>query len=137
MEDLIVPFSSHLSKVTQTGIWSGMEPDQERRGPVAEARTLTGTPVTVGTLTVTPVARSFVFGREVTGERLDDGAGGMGHLEAFWFLARPSSVLVSDGSGTTRVPIVDVTRLAQALMVILALLWLCETWIRTRRRKGR
>ncbi len=77
--------------------------------PAVRRETVTGAPVTVGTVTVRPQARSWLV-------RWPCDMGGF-----VW--NRPIAVLVERGGETARIPIVDVTRRAQVGLYGLALVF--------------
>ena len=92
---------------------------KENFGRLVRFETLSGPEWIQGGVTVTPVARSIRVG----GER--------GRYVRTW----PSAVLVSEEGRTSRLRIVDMTRWAQIAILLAALLWLFEIWMRTRTRK--
>ena|SRR5665647_2761096 len=92
---------------------------KEKVGRLVRFETLSGPEWVQGGVTVTPVARSVRVG----GER--------GLYVRNW----PSAVLVSEEGRTSRLRIVDVTRWAQIAILLAALIWLFEIWMRTRTRK--
>jgi hypothetical protein len=95
--------------------------------------TVTGPERSHGPLTVTPVARSLTVGRTVPGRgEAGEAAGGAAFARAW-----PSAVLVSSGGETSRLRIVDVTRLAQLTIVLVALIALYEMLTRSKKRKER
>jgi hypothetical protein len=92
---------------------------KENIGRLVRFQTLSGPESVQGGVTVTAVARSVRVG----GER--------GLCMRAW----PSAVLVSEEGRTSRLRIVDVTRWAQIAILLAALIWLFEIWMRTRTRK--
>ena len=84
-------------------------------------RTVVAPAVEVGSFTVSPVARTMALGC------------GRGVLVRSW----PSAVLVAGGERASRVPILNVTRLAQAAIVVAAMLCACGLLIPATRRKER
>lgn len=92
---------------------------KENVGRLLRFETLSGPEWVQGGVTVTPVARSVRVG----GER------------GLYARAWPSAVLVSEEGSTSRLRIVDVTRWAQIAILLAALIWLFEIWMRTRTRK--
>ena len=76
----------------------------DRAGPV-QRRTTTGTPVSLGDLTITPEAQVLTI-------RLPTG-------RIVW--NRPSAVLIEQGDRVARLPIIDITRLAQIALLSLSL----------------
>lgn len=89
------------------------------RPAVLQWRTETGQPVTVGAVTVTPVARGVVA-------RLPVGA-------VVW--NRPVAVLIEQDGRSRRVPLLDITRIAQAGLLGLGLLAVLVGVVATARRK--
>lgn len=93
-----------------------------------------------GRLEVTPVARSLTLCRWPTDrERGGDGGPSDGRSRGAVVFARtwPSSVLVSADGQMRRMPIFDMTRLAQIAIVLLALAWILEMPRRRGTRKER
>jgi hypothetical protein len=76
----------------------------DQAGPI-QWRIVTGEPVTLGDLTVTPEAQALTI-------RLPTGG-------LVW--NRPSAVLIERGDGVTRLPVIDITRLAQVALLSLSL----------------
>ena len=76
----------------------------DRAGPV-QWRTLTGDPVTLGDLTIIPEAQALTFRLPKVG--------------MVW--NRPSAVLIEQGDMVARLPIIDITRLAQVALLSLSL----------------
>jgi hypothetical protein len=76
----------------------------EQAGPI-QWRTVTGEPVTLGDLIVTPEAQTLTV-------QLPSGG-------LVW--NRPSAVLIEQGDGIARLPVIDITRLAQVALWSLSL----------------
>jgi hypothetical protein len=76
----------------------------EQAGPI-QWRTFTGEPVSVGDLIVTPESQALTI-------RLPTGG-------VVW--NRPSAVLIEQGDRLARLPIIDITRLAQVALLSLSL----------------
>jgi hypothetical protein len=91
-----------------------------------KVETLQGPERTYGAYTVTPVARRLTVGpwgaSRAAGN--EGGSGGMVYTRCW-----PAAVLVSSDGETKRVPIVDVTRCAQAALVAGACLLLFWAWM--------
>jgi hypothetical protein len=136
---VIVPRASHLPKVDDEGMNIGTRSLavgyltirlEEQAGPVRVD----------GRLEVTPVARSLTLCRWPTDrERGGDGGPSDGRSRGAVVFARtwPSSVLVSADGQMRRMPIFDMTRLAQIAIVLLALAWILEMPRRRGTRKER
>jgi hypothetical protein len=86
-----------------------MECARDNRGRFLTVRTVAAPAAQVGSLRGTPVARSMAL------------KWSRGSLVRSW----PSALLVSTEGRTTRVRIVDVTRLAQVAIVLAAMLCTC------------
>jgi hypothetical protein len=84
----------------------------DRAGPV-QWRVTTGTPVIRGDVTITPEAHALTI-------RLP--TGGM-----VW--NRPSAVLIEQGDRVARLPIIDITRLAQVALLSLSLCFIAVALI--------
>jgi hypothetical protein len=102
----------------------GILPDMKRESVNVE--TLQGPEQTHGAYTVTPVARRLTVGRRGASwaAGAEGGAGGVVFTRSW-----PAAVLVSSDGRTKRVPIVDVTRCAQAAVVVgagVVLFWVCK-----------
>jgi hypothetical protein len=87
-----------------------------------------------GRVKVTPVARTLTIGGGSEAPVSERTSG----RRAMLVRTRPRAVLVSADGRTSRLPIVDLTRSAQAAMLLAALLWLWElrTWTRTRKERS-
>jgi hypothetical protein len=95
--------------------------------------TLQGPEQTYGAYTVTPVARRLTVGRRgASGLAGKEGGTGGVVFARSW----PAAVLVSSDGRTKRVPIVDVTRCAQAAVVAGAGLLLFWVWKMKQGREG-
>lgn len=88
-----------------------------------DIRSIEGSRVTAGPVTLTPIIRSveFVYG------------GDRGTAVLLW--RRPSAVVVSVDGRESRRAIVDVTRCAQVAVVAVAMACVWWTWSRTKDRK--
>jgi len=104
---------------------------KENVGRLVRLETLSGPEWTQGGVTVTPVARSIRVGGQLGRPGHPDGGGG----RALYVRAWPSAVLVSQEGRASRLRIIDMTRWAQIAILLVALLWLFEIWMRTRTRK--
>lgn len=103
------------------GINASMESARDNTRRFLTFRTVAAPAVEVGSVTVSLVARSMAL-------RCSRGV-----LVRSW----PSAVLVSREERTSRVPIVNVTRLAQAAIVVAAMLCACGLLIQATKRKER
>jgi len=83
--------------------------------------TVAGPAFTAGSATVTPLARTLTLR-----------CAGVGFSRSW-----PSAVLVAGEAGTSRVPIRDVTRMAQAVLMLVAMLCAGGLVGRAAKRKGR
>jgi hypothetical protein len=85
-----------------------------------QLQTVTGSPVQVGDMTITPQSQALIV-------RLPFGG-------LVWH--RPTAVRVEQAGQTSHIPIVDVTRVIQlALPVAIAIVFSIIVWIQSRRRK--
>jgi hypothetical protein len=84
----------------------------DRAGPV-QWRVTTGTPVVQGDVTITPEAQALTI-------RLPTGG-------VVW--NRPSAVLIEQGDRVARLPIIDITRLAQVALLSLSLCFIAAALI--------
>ena len=91
-----------------------------------------------GGMVVTPIARTVSVGvwpeERAGGPPARPGAAAS-HRGVFVRLSRPVAVSVVAGGKQTRVRIVDATRLAQSLIVLMAIVPVCLVWMWTRARK--
>jgi hypothetical protein len=93
--------------------------------------TLAGPERNVGTFTITPVARTLTVSCALgEGTGSETGRGGLAFARTW-----PSAVLVSNGAQTSRLRIIDLTRVAQVVILLGATLWVYEVWRGTRARK--
>lgn len=86
-----------------------------RIASIVQLRTLSGKPVTVGEVTITPRSQALVLQ--------------LPFLRLVW--NRPVAVLLEQGGRTERVPIVDVTRAVQLGLLALPLLLSMPLWIKS------
>lgn len=93
----------------------------QNRPRLSSYGTISGAPVSVGGVTVRPLARSLTLR--------------YGPAVLVW--QRPSAVLVSTDEGTSRIPIIDWTRAIQAAIALGIVLCTCGFLLSKRRRKGR
>ena len=85
-----------------------------------QLQALTGNPVQAGDLTITPQSQVLIIRLPFAG--------------LVW--RRPTAILVERAGQTSRIPIVDVTRVIQlALFGVVALVFTVTVWIRSSRRK--
>lgn len=96
--------------------------------------TVTGQEWSDGRVRVTPIARTMTVGGGSEAPERRRGGG----QRALLVRTRPRAVLVSTEGRTSRLPILDLTRSAQAAMLLAALLWLWElhAWTRTRKERS-
>ncbi len=88
---------------------------------------------TDGVVTVTPIARSVIFGGGSAGRTSRPVGPNRGIVSWSW----PVAVEVSSGKNTHRTRIVDVTRCLQTAIVLIALLVVMQVRSQARKRKER
>lgn len=110
-----------------------MGQSRSRLNRVVRVETASGAEWTDGRMRVRPVATTTVVGGGVGGRFLTPLDSGRGLFSR----TRASAVEVSFDGRSYLSPILDVTRLGQVVIVLIALLVLTEVWARTRMRKER
>jgi len=107
-----------------------MDSQQDIRKSPVRLQRFTGPEHTQAGFTVIPVATSLTVTRTGAGRAAGGGGQGGGMFARAW----PSAVLVSVDGRTSRLRIVDVTRLAQIAILLTAFLCMYELWTRNRTR---
>ncbi len=86
-----------------------------------QVQTVSGQPVTVGSLTVTPQSQALIVRLPIGG--------------VVW--NRPAAILVEQNGTTKRLPIVDITRILQLLLLGSSLVLSIVSLVKFSQRKGR
>jgi hypothetical protein len=89
-----------------------------------------GETLVIGHVAVTPVAKTWGIGYALPAR--PDGADASLDNGFTYRRSWPAAVVVSSGGRESRMPITDMTRLAQAAIVLMAAVWACWVWKWTR-----